>query len=197
MSSSNSPSSPPTVADPDNLQFPYVPLDRRVWAEDRVHAFNALPLERLPKSLLFSTKAELRPPKLHYGWLIDDSWRSKHRASIDKILKDAGVRKQDTDRLPFLNMVRSLLGEKHPPHINLVLVFDPVTKKYQKFASIFTNYSIKRGIYTPKQRRALREYFGDSESGKWYISALYWHWTRNDDPCSRGRKDRLRWRAGF
>ncbi|KLO14841.1 hypothetical protein SCHPADRAFT_294840 [Schizopora paradoxa] len=170
------------------LEFPLIPKKGRLYAEDFKKAFLVKPIPRIPVSLVPLSDTRLSPPKLHYGWVLDEPFR------LHEIAKEMGVEprkrkpltpEQEAQSKPTASMTDIWLREdtlkaiaknlKLRGDVRIITVFNPDTKTAQ-FISVVDNYALREKGIANRDLRKLRDFFGFDGKPMWYLDYYRWTW---------------------
>ncbi|KAI0934901.1 hypothetical protein AcV5_006595 [Taiwanofungus camphoratus] len=181
------------------LKFPFVPIGRKVTRADFMSVLNPAPFDSLPFALLPRLKQSMKPPMIHFGWLIkaDDLLRYAKEHQIQVHMQDALFSDGDEDlydnededegeeELEFdtertmeeaLGFMARRLGLQFPTCSLRIEI--PLRINGFRIVSLYTNYFFE--IIPPEDaikafgKELAREV--ETEVPRWHLDGIKWHW---------------------
>ncbi|KAI0915605.1 hypothetical protein AcV5_003784 [Taiwanofungus camphoratus] len=196
---------PASVDSPDTkrkLGFPFVPAQGRVTKAVAFKASQLPPLDKLPLVLVPRPKQSMRPPLMHYGWLVDTDALLQYAAERNIVGHEEKVvysddEESDTEEdddeeeerdAPVITMrptmeaavgfIADRVGLQFPPQSLLVAI--PLRPPGVRVVSVYTNYNLD-GASSEENVKAFgkqlaKELNMDEQDPKWYLNGISWHW---------------------
>ncbi|KAI0929285.1 hypothetical protein AcW1_006267 [Taiwanofungus camphoratus] len=195
---------PPLVDSPETqraLKFPFVPIRRKVTRADFMGVLNPAPFDSLPLALVPHRKQSMKPPMMHFGWLVkaddllryakehqiqahsQDMWGSDGEEDLcdddDDDEEEAGGPHVDTHRTmeDALSFMAGRLGLQFPT--GSLRIELPLRDDDSRIVSLYTNYLFKN--IPPEDAikafgKELAKEVETDEVPRWHVDAIDWCW---------------------
>ncbi|KAI0934891.1 hypothetical protein AcV5_006585 [Taiwanofungus camphoratus] len=197
---------PPSIDSPEiqrALKFPFVPIRRKVTRADFMGVLNPAPFDSLPLVLVPRRKQSMKPPIMHFGWLVEadkllryakehqiqvyyqDMWGSDGEEDLSDDDDDDDDEKEASgphlhpkhtmnDALSFM---AGRLGLQFPP--GSLRIELPLRDDDSRIVSLYTNYTFKN-IPSEDAIKAfgkeLAKEVETDEVPRWHLDGIDWCW---------------------
>ncbi|KAL6300996.1 hypothetical protein BKA93DRAFT_828567 [Sparassis latifolia] len=190
-----------------DLVVPFMPTARKIPREKAKEIVDLPPFDTLPRILIPSSKLQLKPPVMHYGWIANESllmeYAKEHKVPIlrrPNLKRKTNVHEElyfeeeaprrtavdldpEKDRMAYVALLKDvvvrLLRELNISWPRRMLVMArPLAAGCPLIVSLYTNYDLARAP-PPEVIEALRVRLEEKEQPKWFLSSSDWKWSRS------------------